>query len=80
MSETVKVQGIKVLDIKMPRLVTGQPSKVVDSKTFAMNTNTAMYPDEFYSYVNDLQEQLAEGKVDKIVIEREEVLTWKSGK
>jgi hypothetical protein len=35
-----------------------------------MNTEAAMFPDEFYSFVKELQEQLAEGKIDKILIQR----------
>jgi hypothetical protein len=43
---------------------------VVQTETFDMNTEGAMYPDEFYSVVKELQEQLAEAKIDRILIQR----------
>ena len=43
---------------------------VVQTETFDMNTEAAMFPDEFYSFVKELQEQLAEGKIDRILIQR----------
>jgi len=43
---------------------------VVQTETFDMNTEAAMYPDEFYSLVKELQEQLAEGRIDRILIQR----------
>jgi hypothetical protein len=43
---------------------------VAQTKTFDMNTEATMFPDEFYSFVKDLQEQLAEGKIDRILIQR----------
>ncbi len=43
---------------------------VAQTKTFDMNTEVAMFPDEFYSFVKELQEQLAEGKIDRILIQR----------
>jgi hypothetical protein len=43
---------------------------VTQTKTFDMNTESAMFPDEFYSFVKELQEQLAEGKIDRILIQR----------
>ena len=39
-------------------------------KTFDMNAEAVMFPDEFYSFVKELQEQLAEGKIDRILIQR----------
>jgi hypothetical protein len=43
---------------------------VAETKTFDMNAEAAMFPDEFYSFVKDLQEQLAERKIDRILIQR----------
>ena len=43
---------------------------VAQTKTFDMNTEAAMFPDEFYSFVKDLQEQLAQGIIDRILIQR----------
>ena len=43
---------------------------VAKTKTFDINTEVAMFPDEFYSFVKELQEQLAEGKIDRILIQR----------
>jgi len=43
---------------------------VVQTETFDMNTGVAMFPDEFYSFVKELQEELAEGKIDRILIQR----------
>jgi hypothetical protein len=38
---------------------------VTQTKTFDMNTEATMFPDEFYSFVKELQEQLAEGRIDR---------------
>jgi hypothetical protein len=43
---------------------------VVQTETFDMNTEAAMFPDEFCSFVKELQEELAEGKIDRILIQR----------
>jgi hypothetical protein len=43
---------------------------MAQTKKFDMNTESAMFPDEFYSFVKELQEQLAEGKIDRILIQR----------
>jgi len=43
---------------------------VVETETFDMNTKEGMYPDEFYTFVKHLQEQLAEAKIDRILIQR----------
>jgi hypothetical protein len=43
---------------------------VVQTETFDMNREGILYPDEFYSVVKELQEQLAEGKIDRILIQR----------
>jgi hypothetical protein len=43
---------------------------VVQTRAFDMNAEAVMLPDEFYSFVKELQEQLAEGKIDRILIQR----------
>ena len=43
---------------------------VAQTKTFDMNTEAAMFPDEFYSFVKELQQQLAQGTIDRIFIQR----------
>jgi hypothetical protein len=41
---------------------------VAQTKTFDMNAEAVMFPDESYSFVKEVQEQLAEGKIDRILI------------
>ena len=43
---------------------------VVQTETFDLNKKDVMYPEEFHSLVKELQEQLAEGKIDRILIQR----------
>ena len=63
--------GIDVVRVSVEGIKTGLcANTVVQTKTFDMNTEAAMFPDEFYSFVKELQGQLAEGKIDRILIER----------
>ena len=63
--------GIDVVRVSVEGIKTGlYANTVVQTKTFDMNTEATMFPDEFYSFVKELQEQLAEGKIDRILIQR----------
>jgi hypothetical protein len=67
--------GHKELERLMVRLKPQHWSNIThwgygDSKTFDMNTDDGNYPDEFYNYVSDLQAQLAESRIDGIIIRK----------
>jgi uncharacterized protein (DUF2141 family) len=63
--------GIDVVRVSVEGIKTGlYANTVVQTKTFDMNTEAAMFPDEFYSFVKELQEQLAQGIIDRMLIQR----------
>ena len=63
--------GIDVVRVSAEGIKTGlYANTVVQTKTFDMNTEAAMFPDEFYSFVKELQEQLAQGIIDRMLIQR----------
>jgi hypothetical protein len=63
--------GIDVVRVSVEGIKTGlYVNTVVQTKTFDMNTEAAMFPDEFYSFVKELQEQLAQGIIDRMLIQR----------
>jgi hypothetical protein len=63
--------GIDVVRVSVEGIKTGlYANTVVQTKTFDMNTEATMFPDEFYSFVKELQEQLAQGIIDRMLIQR----------
>ena len=63
--------GIDVVRVSVEGIKTGlYANTVVQTKTFDMNKEAAMFPDEFYSFVKELQEQLAQGIIDRMLIQR----------
>jgi hypothetical protein len=63
--------GIDVVRVSVEGIKTGlYVNTVVQTKTFDMNTEATMFPDEFYSFVKELQEQLAQGIIDRMLIQR----------
>jgi hypothetical protein len=63
--------GIDVVRVSVEGIKTGlYANTVVQTKTFDMNTEAAMFPDEFYRFVKELQEQLAQGIIDRMLIQR----------